>query len=127
MLLVNDPNNDLDVLSRLLIRELRDSTVTDGKQLWKRNEVVNRGGAVKHYYLKNSASWSSDGIKAERELLYTAYRWVGKLCHQLYCVRSDNFKARMEAKRRAERTVAGAAGDGEVVEAGAAGDGEVVA
>ena len=130
LLLVNDPNNDLDVLSRLLIREFRDSTVTDGKQLWKRNEVVNRGGAVKHYYLKKSASWSSDGIKAERELLYTAYRWVGKLCHQLYRVQSENFKARTEARRRARRAgagAAGAAGDGEVEEAGAAGDGEVVA
>ena len=91
MILVHDPNNDLDVLARLLIRELRDSSTSSGNRKWRRNEVVRRGGGVELYRINGlGGKWSSSN--AEKELLYTAYRWVAKLCFQLWRVRSDAYR-----------------------------------
>jgi hypothetical protein len=103
MILVNGPNNDLDVLARLLIRELRDSSTRSGSRKWRRNEVVRRGGDVELYRINGvGGKWSS--VNAEKELLYTAYRWVAKLCYQLWKVRRDVYRSSRPADRRQSRT-----------------------
>ena len=103
MILVNGPNNDLDVLARLLIRELRDSSIRSGVRKWRRNEVVRRGGDVELYRINGvSGKWSS--VNAEKELLYTAYRWAAKLCFQLWKVRRDVYRSSGLADRRQRRT-----------------------
>ena len=103
MLLVNSPNNDLDVLARLLIRELRESSTRSGIRKWRRDEVVRRGGDVELYQINGlRGRWSS--LNAEKELLYTAYRWVAKLCYQLWKVRRDAYRSSRTADRRQGRT-----------------------
>ena len=103
MILVNGPNNDLDVLARLLIRELRESSTRSGIRKWRRNQVVRRGGDVELYRINGiCGKWSS--LNAEKELLYTAYRWVAKLCYQLWQVRRDAYRASGPADRRQGRT-----------------------
>lgn len=103
MILVNGPNNDLDVLARLLIRELRDSSIRSGVRKWRRNEVVRRGGDVELYRINGvNGKWSS--VNAEKELLYTGYRWAAKLCYQLWKVRRDVYRSRGPADRRRRRT-----------------------
>lgn len=103
MILVSGPNNDLDVLARLLIRELRESSTRSGIRKWRRNQVVRRGGDVELYRINGiCGKWSS--LNAEKELLYTAYRWVAKLCYQLWQVRRDAYRASGPADRRQGRT-----------------------
>lgn len=102
LILVRRPNNDLDVLARLLTRELRDSTIIDGVRKWKHDDLVRRGGDIERYRINGEGGkWSS--INAEKELLYTAYRWTAKLCYQLWKVGSEEYRANRATTTAATR------------------------